>query len=178
MDPANETFGSSTLRRVGMWSATATAFFAAVAFAVAVTTPPRTGPFAASATAISYPYSAADRFVPRDFIWMYLALAMMLAFVVMTACVRERSVGSRRLFGTVGLSLATASFTVIAVDYFIQLRTVQTSLVLGEGDGLARSFRSTTRTAFSSPSKNSDSSWAGYRFASWRWLLALHASNG
>jgi hypothetical protein len=137
MDPANETFGSSTLRRVGMWSATATAFFAAVAFAVAVTTPPRTGPFAASATAISYPYSAADRFVPRDFIWMYLALAMMLAFVVMTACVRERSVGSRRLFGTVGLSLATASFTVIAVDYFIQLRTVQTSLVLGEADGLA-----------------------------------------
>lgn len=27
--------------------------------------------------------SAAARFVPRDFIWMYLALAMMLAFVVL-----------------------------------------------------------------------------------------------
>ena len=58
---------------------------------------------------------------------------MMLAFVVLAACVRERSVGSRRLFGTVGLSLATASFSVIAADYFIQLRTVQTSLVLGAG---------------------------------------------
>jgi hypothetical protein len=62
---------------------------------------------------------------------------MMLASVVLAACVRERSVGSRRLFGTVGLSLAIASCSVIAADYFIQLRTVQTSLVLGEADGLA-----------------------------------------
>lgn len=51
--------------------------------------------------------------------------------------------GPRRLFATVGLSLATASFSVIAADYFIQLRTVQTSLLLGEADGL-RPFRSTT----------------------------------
>jgi hypothetical protein len=137
MDPANETSGSATLRSVGMWSATVTALLAAVAFGVAATTPPRTGPFAAPGTAVAYPYSAAARFVPRDFIWMYLALAMMLAFVVLAACVRERSVGSRRLFGTVGLSLATASFGVIAADYFIQLRTVQTSLVMGEADGLA-----------------------------------------
>jgi len=62
---------------------------------------------------------------------MHLALAMMLAFVILAACVRERSVGSRRLFGTVGFRLAAASLSVIAADYFIQLRTVQPSLVLG-----------------------------------------------
>jgi hypothetical protein len=119
-----------------MWSAGATAVLATAAFGVAATTPPRTGPFAAPGKAIAYPCSAAAEFVPRDFVWMYLALAMMLAFVVLAVCVRERA-SRGRLFGTVGLSLAVASLTVIASDYFIQLRTVQPSLVNGEPDGLA-----------------------------------------
>jgi len=127
---------SAELRVLGMWSAGATAVLAAAAFGVAVTTPPRTGPFAAPGTAIAYPYSAAARFVPRDFLWMYLALAMMFAFAVLAACVRERTTGGR-LFGTIGLGLAVASLAVIASDYFIQLRTVQPSLVKGEFEGLA-----------------------------------------
>jgi hypothetical protein len=124
------------LRGLGMWSAGGTAVLAATAFGVGATTPPRTGPFAAPGTAIAYPYSEAAKFVPRDFLWMYLALAMMVAFVVLAVCVRERAAGAR-LFGTVGLSMAVASLTVIASDYFIQLRTVQPSLVKGEVDGLA-----------------------------------------
>jgi len=127
---------SVKLRGLGMWSAGATAILAALAFSVAVTTPPRTGPFATPGTLIPYPYSAAARFVPRDFLWMYAALAMMLAFVVLAACVRERALGGR-VFGTAGLGLAVASFTVIAIDYFIQLRTVQPSLLRGEAEGLA-----------------------------------------
>ena len=128
--------GSAGLRRLGTWSAGATAVLAAVAFGVAATTPPRTGPYAAPGSAIAYPYSAAAKFVPRDFLWMYLALAMMFAFVVLAACVRERATGGR-LSGTIGLGLAVASLTVIASDYFIQLRTVQPALVRGELDGLA-----------------------------------------
>ena len=127
---------STELRSLGTWSAVATAILAAVAFGVAATTPPRTGPFAAPGTAIGYPYSAAARFVPGDFLWMYLALAMMFAFVVLAACVRELGAG-RHLFGTLGLSLAVAALAVIASDYFVQLRTVQPALVRGEFDGLA-----------------------------------------
>jgi hypothetical protein len=137
MDQAGEMSHSADLRRVGMWSAAATAVFAAVSFGVAVTTPPRTGPFATSGAAIAYPYSAAARFVPRDFLWMYPALLMMLAFVVLAACIRERQAPGQRLFGTLGLTLAAASFVVVAVDYFIQLRTVQPSLVRAEAGGLA-----------------------------------------
>ena len=127
---------SGELRRIGMWSAVATAVLSAAAFGVAATTPPRSGPFAAPGTAIAYPYSAAARYVPRDFFWMYLALAMMFAFVVLAACVRERATAGK-LLGTIGLGLALASLIVIAADYFIQLRTVQPSLVRGEADGLA-----------------------------------------
>jgi len=125
------------LDRVGSWAAGLTSMLAAVSFGVAATTPPRTGPFAAPGTAIAYPYNAAAAFVPRDFIWMYLAPLMLLAFLVLAACVRERAVPGRRVLGTIGLSLAVASFAVIAADYFIQLRTVQPALLRGEFDGLA-----------------------------------------
>jgi hypothetical protein len=108
-----------------------------VSLGVAVTTPPRSGPFASPTTAITYPYANAGQFVPRDFLWMYPALLMMFAFLVLAACLRERAVGERRLFGTIGLCLATMSIGIIAVDYFIQLQTVQPALLLGEGDSLA-----------------------------------------
>ena len=127
----------SLLDRIGLWSAILTATLAAVSFGLAVTTPPRTGPFAAPGSAIPFPYSAAARFVPHDFVWMYPAVLMMLAFLVLAACVRERALAGRKVAGTIGLCLAVASFTVIAADYFIQLRTVQPALLRGEADGLA-----------------------------------------
>jgi hypothetical protein len=69
--------------------------------------------------------------------WMYLALLMMLAFLVLAACIREGASDGRKVFGTIGLSLSVAAFTVIGLDYFIQLRTVQPALLRGELDGLA-----------------------------------------
>jgi hypothetical protein len=68
---------------------------------------------------------------------MYLAPLMMLAFLVLTVCIRESAARDRKVFGTIGLCLAAASFTVIGLDYFIQLRTVQPALLRGELDGLA-----------------------------------------
>jgi hypothetical protein len=135
--PSTSTDRSNLVDRAGFLAAILTALLAAVSFGVAATTPPRTGPFAAPGTAIAYPYDAAANFVPRDFVWMYLALLMMLAFLVLAACVRERASDDRRVFGTVGLCFAVVSFTVIALDYFVQLRTVQPSLLRGEFEGLA-----------------------------------------
>ena len=135
--PSTSTDRFNLVDRTGFLAAILTAFLAAVSFGVAATTPPRTGPFAAPGAAISYPYNAVADFVPRDFVWMYLALLMMLAFLVLAACVREHSSDDRRVFGTIGLCFAVVSFTVIALDYFVQLRTVQPSLLRGEFDGLA-----------------------------------------
>ena len=136
-DPSTTAGRVSLPDRIGFWAAILTAALAAVSFGVAVTTPPRTGPFAAPGSAIPFPYSAAAQFVPRDFLWMYPALLMMLAFLVLAVCVREHAVADRKVVGTIGLCLAVASFTIIAVDYFIQLRTVQPALLNGEFDGLA-----------------------------------------
>lgn len=134
---SNATARPTALDRTAFVAAVLSALTAAVSLGVAVTTPPRTGPFAAPGTALPYPYNAAAEFVPRDFIWMYLALVMMLVFLVLAACIRERAALGRKVFGTIGLCLATSSFTIIALDYFIQLRTLQPALLAGEFEGLA-----------------------------------------
>jgi len=136
-DPSTTAGRVSLPDRIGFWAAILTAALAAVSLGMAVMTPPKTGPLAAPGSVIPFPYSAAAQFVPRDFLWMYPALLMMLAFLVLAACVREHAVADRKVIGTIGLCLAVASFTIIAVDYFIQLRTVQPALLKGEFDGLA-----------------------------------------
>jgi hypothetical protein len=114
-----------------------TALLATVSFGVAINTPPRTGPFVPAASAIPYPYSAAVRYVPGDFVWMYPALLMMLAFLVLAVCLQLRTPGGGRLAGTVGLCLGTLATAVIALDHFVQLQVVQPSLVAGEGAAVA-----------------------------------------
>ncbi len=52
-DSAGSVTDPSVLRGVGVSSAVATTVLSAVAFGVAVTTPPRTGPFAAPGAAIA-----------------------------------------------------------------------------------------------------------------------------
>lgn len=120
------------VKRWGFGSAVATALLAAVSFGIAVTTPPRTGPFAAPGSAIAYPYVQAAQFVPRDFLWLYPTLLMMATFLVLSICVAHAAPDERKLFGTIGLSFAAVSFTVISADYFVQLQTVQPALLHAE----------------------------------------------
>jgi len=120
------------VRRWGFWSSVATTLLAVISFGTAVTTPPRTGPFAVPASVIAYPYLQAARFVPRDFLWLYPTLFMMTAFLVLAICVAHAALEDRRLFGTIGLTFAAISFTVIAADYFVQLQTVQPALLRAE----------------------------------------------
>ena len=127
---------SPDLRRVGFVTGLLTAAVTLIAFALAVTTPPRSGPFA-TGDVIEYPYTDAAAFVPRDYYWMYPGLLVALLFVVLVACVHRRASGETRLWSLIALSFAIAGSTLIAVDYFVQLAVVQPSLLKGETEGLS-----------------------------------------
>jgi len=138
MDQARTGGGRSVvLARLGFWSALTTALVGAAALGVAVTTPPRSGPFAATGSAIAFPYADAARFVPRDFLWMYPATLMLLSLLVLATCLRERAAAPWRVLGTVGMNLTTIAVGIVAVDYFIQLLTVQPALLNDEGASVA-----------------------------------------
>jgi hypothetical protein len=127
---------TTTQRRFGIATALATSMFTVVAFALALTTPPRSGPLA-TGDVIAYPYTDAAAFVPRDYYWMYPGLLVALLFVVLVACVHRRAAGETRLWSSIALSFAVAGSTLIVVDYFVQLAVVQPSLLKGETEGLS-----------------------------------------
>ena len=126
--------GSSASRsatQLGFWAASLLAVSATVALAVAVTTPPRSGPFC-TGSCIAYPYTAAAAFVPGDYLWMYPASLMALLFIVLVACLHHRTAVDKQVFSQVGLALAVISGAALLVDYAIQLAVMQPSLGKGE----------------------------------------------
>lgn len=122
--------------RLGFWAAVATAAAAVAGLVIGVTTPARSGPNCLS-DCITAPYTDVAEFVPRDYLWMYPAMLMLLCYVVLVAGVHHSLPQARRVFSQVALAFALISASAAAVAYGIQLMVVQPALVKGELDGLS-----------------------------------------
>jgi hypothetical protein len=122
--------------RLGFWAALATAAFSAVALAVAVTTPPRSGPYCRSGC-ISYPFTDVAEYVPRDYLWMYPAMLGAIAFVVLAACIHSLAASRWKQCAFAGTSLAVVAAGALVIDYGLQLSVMQPSLLAGETAGLS-----------------------------------------
>ena len=125
-----------TLCQLGFWSAALTALCTAVSFAIAIATPPVSGPGCVSAC-VTYPYAAVASFVPHDYIWMYPGFLVALLFLVLMVCIHHFAPPDRKLFSQLGLAFAVIYAAAISIDYFIQLTVMQPSLLKGETEGLA-----------------------------------------
>ncbi len=122
--------------RVGFWAAILTALVTAVFMVMAITTPPRSGPFCGTAC-VAYPYTDVAAFIPQDYLWLYPGFLLAPILVVLLACVHGYADADQRVFSRVGLSLSILYAAVIMVDYFIQLTVVVPSLQAGETAGLS-----------------------------------------
>ena len=125
-----------TVSRIGFWSALLTAVFAAGSFAIAIATPPRSGPFCLTGC-ITYPYANVALFFPRDYFWMVPGIFLTPLFVVLMACIHRSADEDKKVFSLIGLSFALVSAALITMDYFVQLTVMQPSLLQGEVNGLA-----------------------------------------
>lgn len=72
--------------RLGFWTALLLAALALAAFALGITTPPRSGPYC-SGTCIVYPFTDAAQFVPRDYGWVIPGILLIPVFVIVAACI-------------------------------------------------------------------------------------------
>ena len=122
--------------RLGFWAAAASGAFAIAAFAMGIGTPPRSGPYCTTAC-VGYPYTNVAEFVPRDYLWMYPAILVPLAFVVLMAAIDQHSAAGNKTLSHAGLGFAVMSAALLGADYFIQLAVMQPSLLNGETDGLS-----------------------------------------
>lgn len=122
--------------RFGFIAALSTAIMTALTFAIAVMTPPMSGPFCGSGC-YSYPYlDVASRF-PRDYYWMAPACLAFLCYLAMMVALHTRSAPAKREYATLALVLASIATAVLVGDYYVQLAVVQPSLLAGEPDGIA-----------------------------------------
>lgn len=116
-------------------SAILTAVLTAVTFALALATPPISGPLATNP--IQYPYTQIVSRFPRDYLWMYCAMILMLVFIVTAVCIYHDAPEERKTLAHIGLVFAVVSGVILFADYFIQVSVVQPSLLNGETDGMA-----------------------------------------
>ncbi|HET7397156.1 MAG TPA: hypothetical protein VFJ94_01440 [Intrasporangium sp.] len=117
------------------WAGWSTTVAGLVALGMAVTTPPRSGPWC-TAGCVASPYTDAAAYVPRDYLWMYPAVVLALLFLALSAAVLATLPPARRAASGLGLALATLATGTLVTDYAIQLAVLQPSLAKGELEGL------------------------------------------
>ena len=126
----------TNVNRLGFYTAILTTVLTIVTFGIAIFTLPISGPFCKE-SCIEYPFiNIASRF-PRDYLWMYPAILLILVFVVLMVCIHYYASREKKIFSHTGLSFALISATILITDYFIQISVIQPSLVNGETDGIA-----------------------------------------
>ena len=122
--------------RLGRWIAPLLAVTTASAFALGITTPPRSGPFCVG-QCIVYPYTDVVQFVPRDYLWMLPGTLLVPLFVVLAGCIHASIGVRRRHLSLLGVCFASIAAGIITLDYFTQFEVVAPSLLRGQPDGLA-----------------------------------------
>ena len=121
---------------LGFWSAVLLALLSVTAFALGITTPPRSGPCCAG-DCIAYPYTDAVQFVPRDYNWIVPAILLVPVFLIVIACIHPCVQPGKRHLSLAGLCFASIAAAILAIDYFFQFQVAEPSLLRGETGGLA-----------------------------------------
>lgn len=121
---------------LGFWMSILTTVTTTVAFGIAMTTLPISGPFCIR-DCVTYPYETVMDRVPRDFIWMYPGLLIAPLVLVLMGCLHHYAVAEQKLSSQLGLIFAALYAVTISVDYYIQIAVIQPSLLRGEWEGVA-----------------------------------------
>ena len=126
----------SGVLRLGVWSSLLLAVLAVAAFALGITTPPRSGPYC-TGDCIAYPFTDAARFVPRDYLWVLPAILLGPVFVIVSGCVHSLVQAGERHLSLIGLCFASIAAGILGIDYFIQFQVAEPSLLHAETSSLS-----------------------------------------
>lgn len=118
------------------WVAAVTAALGVLTAVLGVTTPARSGPMCQLDECVTFPYTDVAAHVPRDYLWLYPAIMLVVAFLLLVAILAAATAAPRRAYAAAALSFATLGAALLVADYGLQLFVAQPSLVAGEGESL------------------------------------------
>ena len=125
-----------TANKIGFYSAVLTVVLTIVTFGFAMAAIPISGANC-SGDCVEYPYLDTVAQYPKDFLWMPLAILMILAYVTLMVSIHAYAPVHKKIFSQIGLAFALISAVILVNDYFIQFSVIPMSLVNDETEGLA-----------------------------------------
>lgn len=127
---------ASNSYRFGYYSAILTTIITIVTFGFAMAAIPISGANCPG-DCVEYPYLDTLAQFPRDFLWMPLAIVLILAYVTLMVSIYSYAPVEKKIFGQVGLSFALIAAMILVVDYYVQFSVIPMSLKNSETQGLA-----------------------------------------
>lgn len=125
----------NTTHKFSYTSALLTAIITIITFVVAMFAVPISGANC-PANCVDYPYLNTFGQYPRDFLWMPLAILLVLSYAGLMLSIHHYVPTEKKILSQAGLLLALMTATVLITDYFIQFSVIPMSLLHGETEGL------------------------------------------
>jgi len=128
--------GTSGRYRIAAYASSTLAVMTIVTFGFALAAVPISGSNCPS-NCIEYPYlDTLDRF-PRDYLWMFFAILLIVAYVVFVVALRSASQNRESVAGVSAVVLGALVAAVLVPTYFVQATVVPSSLAAGQTDGIS-----------------------------------------
>lgn len=126
---------TTTSSLVGFYSAILTTVMTVVTFGFAMTAIPISGANCPEGC-IEYPYLDTISQFPKDYLWMFPAIILILSYVILMVSIHSYASQQKKIFSQIGLSFAIITAVILLSAYFIQFSVVPVSLINGETEGI------------------------------------------
>lgn len=130
-----ESAKNKNVTQFGFYISILTTVLTVITFGIAYNTPPAAGPWCLEPST-AYPYIDIASKFPRDYIWMYPAIVLTMAFLALMVCIHHYAADDKKIYSQIGLCFAIISAALLIMNYFVQVAVIQPSLLKGEFDGI------------------------------------------
>jgi hypothetical protein len=134
-DALNLKSSLSTLNRVSFCASLLMIVITIITFCFALMAIPISGANCRE-NCVAYPYLNTVRQYPRDFVWMMLAIILVLTYLGLMNCLHVYAPIQRKALTQIGISFALVAAVILLITYYVQFVVVPVSLMNNETEGL------------------------------------------
>lgn len=124
-----------TANLIGLYSAIILTMTTVISFGLALTAIPISG-VNAPGGGLQYPYLDTLRQFPKDYLWMFSAIILIITYVILMASIHSIVKDEKKIFSQISITFTIISATILLIDYFIQIAVVPVSLINNETEGI------------------------------------------
>lgn len=122
--------------RFGLYASLSLVILTIITWGFAMIAVPPAGPYCPE-DCMSYPFPDILMFYPRDYLWMYVSVFQLFAYIIFFISIHFIAPIEKKLFSFIGVAFALITAIVLLIAYFVQFSVVPVSVMNGETDGIA-----------------------------------------